>query len=132
MEINIFITEKNFVMKQILTVAGTFILLSVFSKCDPSKKMAETPTPPPKLTYETNLSAAVMNNCTPCHIPAKGGRKKAYDNYDAVKTDIDEIIRRIELNPTDKGFMPLKKTSKLPDSTVSIFKQWRTDGLLKN
>jgi hypothetical protein len=71
-----------------------------------------------------------MNNCTPCHIPSKGGNKKPYDVYANVKTDIDEMIRRIELNPTDKGFMPFKK-AKLHDSTIAVFKKWRADGLLE-
>ncbi|HKC35805.1 MAG TPA: hypothetical protein VKB95_07070, partial [Chitinophagaceae bacterium] len=78
------------------------------------------------------ISVVIMNNCVPCHIPAKGGFKKAYDNYANVKTDIDEMIRRIELNPTDKGFMPFKKTARLPDSTIAKFKKWRDDGLLEN
>jgi hypothetical protein len=73
-----------------------------------------------------------MNNCVPCHIPAKGGRKKAFDSYASVKTDIDEMIKRIELNPTDKGFMPFKKNEKLSDSVVTVFKKWRDDGLLEN
>jgi hypothetical protein len=119
-------------MKKLITVAGCFAFLLMFSKCGPSKKIVETPPPAPKMTYATNLSTVIMNNCTPCHIPAKGGKKKAYDNYAAVKTDIDEMIRRIELNPTEKGFMPFKGTAKLPDSTIAVFKQWRADGLLEN
>ena len=43
--------------------------------------------------------------------------------------DIDEMIRRIELNPGEKGFMPFKKKEKLSDSTVNVFKKWRDQGL---
>ena len=42
------------------------------------------------------------------------------------------MIRRIELNPTDKGFMPFRKTEKLSDSTIAVFKQWKADGMLEN
>lgn len=108
-----------------LIVSGVFIL----SNCNPAKKAVASA--PAKLTYETNMMTVVANNCSPCHIPAKGGKKKAYDTYTSVKTDIDEIIRRIELNPTDKGFMPFKKTAKLSDSTITVFKQWKADGLLE-
>lgn len=108
-----------------LIVTGGFIL----SNCNPAKKA--TASAPAKLTYEANLMTVVANNCSPCHIPANGGKKKAYDNYTSVKTDIDEIIRRIELNPADKGFMPFKKTAKLSDSTITVFKQWKADGLLE-
>ena len=87
--------------------------------------------PPPKLVYENGLQTLIASNCSPCHIPAKGGRKKAYDNYANVKTDIDDMIRRIELYPTDRDFMPFKKTEKLSDSTIAVFKQWKADGLLE-
>ena len=85
----------------------------------------------PKLVFENGVQTIIAANCSPCHMPAKGGRKKAYDNYANVKTDIDEIINRMELNPHDKGFMPFKKTEKLSDSTIAVFKQWKEDGLLE-
>lgn len=100
--------------------------------CSSSKKAAGAAAGPAKLTFATDLKAVIETNCTPCHIPAKGGNKKAYDNYANVKTDIDEMIRRIELEPTVRGFMPFKKTEKLSDSTIAVFKQWKTDGSLEN
>lgn len=110
----------------VLMLAGSLAL--ILSNCGASKKA--TGEPAPKMTYETNMTAVIMNNCTPCHIPSKGGNKRPYDNYANVKQDIDEIIRRIELNPGDRGFMPFKK-SKLSDSTIAVFKQWKTDGMLE-
>lgn len=117
-------------MKKFLLVTVIAAVLIAFSNCNPGKKAASTPVP--KSTYTADLSIVIMNNCVPCHIPAKGGRKKAFDNYASVITDIDEMIRRIELNPTDKGFMPFKKTEKLNDSTIAVFKKWKDDGLLEN
>jgi hypothetical protein len=116
-------------MRKYFILMGVILSVLVFANCNESKKLAKAV---PKSTYTANLSVVIMDNCVPCHIPAKGGRKKAYDNYANVKTDIDEMIRRIELNPTDKGFMPFKKTEKLPDSTIAKFKKWRDDGLLEN
>jgi mono/diheme cytochrome c family protein len=117
-------------MRKYFILTGVILSVLVFTNCNESKKLAAKPAP--KSTYTADLSVVIMNNCVPCHIPARGGRKKAYDNYANVKTDIDEMIRRIELNPTDKGFMPFKKTEKLPDSTIAKFKKWRDDGLLEN
>ena len=118
-------------MKKLFALTATCFVLFVFSNCGPTKKIADTPPPPPppppslKMTYAANLSTAIVNNCTPCHIPSKGGRKTPYDNFAAVKMDIDEMIRRIELNPTDRGFMPFKGTARLADSTIAIVKQWK-------
>lgn len=114
-------------MKKYLLVMGIVAALAVFSNCSSTKKT--TAVPIPKATYSNQVTTVIMNNCTPCHVPSKGGNKKAFDNYENAKTDIDEMIRRIELNPADKGFMPFKH-AKLPDSTIAVFKKWKADGLL--
>lgn len=121
-------------MKKYLLVLGSVVIVLALSNCSgPKKATAETPPPPPpKMTFAGNLSTVILNNCSPCHIPSKGGRKEPYDNFANVKKDIDEMIRRIQLNPTDRGFMPFRGTAKLPDSTVAVFKQWKADGLLEN
>jgi hypothetical protein len=103
----------------------------IFSYCNNSKKAMASKPAPPKLSYENSVQTAIVGNCSPCHIPEKGGRKKAYDSFASVKTDIDEIIRRIELDPHERGFMPFKKTEKLSDSTIAVFKQWKNEGMLE-
>ena len=112
-------------MKKLIVSGLAFSAVLLFSYCSSSKKAASKP-----LTYESNLMAVISGKCTPCHIPDKGGRVKPLNTYDAVRTDIDEMIRRIELNPGDKGFMPFKH-DKLNDSTIAVFKQWKADGLIE-
>jgi hypothetical protein len=116
-------------MKKIFLLSLLSVVVMFLTNCDPAKKA--TATPVPKMNYESNLQPVIMASCSPCHIPSKGGNKKPFDVYANVKTDIDEMIRRIELNPGEKGFMPFKKTMKLSDSTINVFKQWRSDGLLE-
>jgi uncharacterized membrane protein len=118
----------------VMFIAGIIFL----TNCNPTKKATasapptsvETPSVA-KSTYTNTINALIADKCSPCHIPAKGGFKKAYDNYGNIKTDIDEMIERIQLNPTERGFMPFKKTAKLSDSTIAVFKQWKTDGMLE-
>ena len=98
--------------------------------CHSSKKAIAAAVP--KTTYASTLAPVIADKCSPCHIPSKGGNKKAFDNYANVKSDIDEIIRRIELNPTDKGFMPFKKTQKLAADTIAVFKSFKEGGMLEN
>ncbi len=117
-------------MKKYFVLLGVSFSALTLSNCSSAKKSAATEIP--KSTYTTNVSAVIMNSCSPCHIPANGGKKKPYDNFANVKTDIDEIIRRIELEPAVKGFMPFKKTAKLSDSTIAVFKKWKEDGMLEN
>ncbi len=116
-------------MKKYFVLTGIAIIAIIFSNCNSAKKTAATEVP--RSTYSTNVSTVIMSSCAPCHVPAKGGNKKPYDNFANVKTDIDEIIRRIEMNPGERGFMSFKKTAKLSDSVIMVFKKWRDDGMLE-
>lgn len=73
--------------------------------------------------YESNVKPLIAAKCAPCHLPAEGGKKKALDNYDSVKVVASDIVRRIELNPGEKGFMPFKK-NKLSAEEIAVFKKW--------
>ena len=115
-------------MKKIYVFAGVAILAMGLTYCSSSKKAAKAV---PKTTYTANVSTVIAGNCAPCHISGKGN-KKPYDNYANVKADINEILRRIQLNPTDKGFMPFKKTEKLPADVVAVFQKFKADGSLEN
>jgi hypothetical protein len=117
-------------MKKISVFISLVIVAMVISYCSPEKKAAREAKRHPKLKYEINIKALVAANCTPCHIPSKGGNKKPFDTYAAAQANIDDMIRRISLTPADRGFMPFKG-KKLSDSIINQFRQWKTDGLLE-
>ena len=114
-------------MKKYVVSAGLLTGLFLLTNCHSTKKLASVE--PPKLTYESTMHATIISNCSPCHIAGKGN-KKPYDNFANTSQDIDEILRRIKSNPTDRGFMPFKH-DKLSDSTIAIFQKWKDDGLLE-
>ena len=116
-------------MKKYFTLAAMILVVFLISNCHTAKK-ASMETTAPKVTYETHIQSLVSNTCSPCHFPSKGGNKKAFDSYEAVKANIDSMIARIELNPTDRRFMPFRG-AKLSDSTINEFKQWRDQGAPK-
>jgi hypothetical protein len=118
-------------MKKLTVSAAIIMVVMVFSYCTHTKKAtASAPVAPVKLTYEGDLKPLIAGKCTPCHIPADGGSKKPFATYVAVKADIDDMIHRISLNPGEHGYMPSRKP-KLSDSTIMVFKQWKTDGMLE-
>ncbi len=116
-------------MKKVLIVAlyglGAFIL----SDCSPSKKAVAAPEPA-KVTYDGSITAVMESFCSPCHIPSKGGNKKSFDNYANVKANIDEILRRVQMEPGQRGFMPARQP-KLNDGTIALLKQWQAEGLVE-
>lgn len=114
-----------------LLVAGAAL---AFTYCSSTKNStgstAKTEAKPvvKKISYQDNVMGIVQANCAPCHFPDKGGNKKPLDSYAAVSAQSDEILRRIQLMPTERGFMPNRKP-KLSDSTINVIKQWKADGL---
>ena len=97
-----------------------------FSYCSSSKKVAAAPAKP-KVNYQANVMSIIQANCAPCHFPDKGN-KKPLDTYTAVSANVDEILRRIQLAPTERGFMPNRKP-KLSDADINTIKEWKADGL---
>jgi len=121
-------------MKKIYLFAGMAILMIGLTYCSSSKKAAKqaaAAAASAKTTYTSAVAPVISAACTPCHISGKGN-KKPYDNYANVKTDIDEILRRINLNPGDKGFMPFKRSFKLAADTAAVFQKFKDDGALEN
>lgn len=100
----------------------------ILQYCSTSKNVAKSYEK--QVTYGAHVQPIIVSKCTPCHLPPKG-RMKAYDNYLAVKNDINSILDRVTRNPGDKGFMPFKH-SKLPDSTINVLVQWKKNGMPEN
>ena len=112
-------------MKKIVLIMILFATV-LLQFCSPTRRSQKRI---PKITYESHVQGLITNHCYPCHIPPKGN-KEALNTYEAAKKNIDESIRRIQLNPGDKGFMPFKHP-KLPDSTIQVFVRWKEGGLLE-
>lgn len=116
-------------MKKIYLSATLLAMAFMLSYCHSAKKAAAAPKAAP-LTFEANVTPIIQASCAPCHVPSKGGNKEALDSYANAKKDIDDIIRRIELAPDARGFMPMRHP-KLSDADIAVFKQWKADGLIE-
>ena len=116
-------------MKKLYFFLAIGSMAMALTYCSSSKKAAKAAAAA-KTNY-TAVAPVVAASCAPCHIAGKGN-KKPYDNYANIKSDIDEIIKRIELNPGDKGFMPFRRATRLSADTIAIFKKFKEDGALEN
>ncbi len=117
--------KKYYILVCMLTVALSLQFCST-TKTATSTSAAKTPA---KVTYLANVQGIIAASCAPCHIPPQGN-KKPLNTYAAAKENIDESIRRIKLNPGERGFMPARHP-KLADSVIQVFVQWKADGLLE-
>jgi mono/diheme cytochrome c family protein len=119
-------------MKKVMFMTAIAILIVSGTNCSFPTKVAKNvnEVTKTKTSYTYDIEKIFTFSCSPCHIPAKGGAKRNYDNFSNVKEDIDEIIRRVELAPSEKDFMPLHKP-KLSGEDIALLKKWKADGLLE-
>jgi hypothetical protein len=113
--------QDTTVMKKVLVPALFLATLVIFQFCSSSKKAQKAP----KITYSNKVQSVIAGSCSPCHVG--NARSGHLDSYDSAKAHINDIVRRIQLNPTDRGFMPSRR-SKLPDSTIQFFVAWQNAG----
>jgi hypothetical protein len=115
-------------MKKIfLALALTSILF--FAACSKKNAAGKTPKVAPT-TFVTDITPLLQAKCAPCHLPSKGGRKANFENYEGAKKYSADMVARIQLNPTDRGFMPFKN-SKLSPEEIVVFKKWVEQGMLE-
>ena len=104
----------------------------IFVACSPKANPTTTPeTPKVKATtYIDAVQPLIQVKCAPCHLPSKGGRKADFETYGAAMKYGADMVARVQLNPTDRGFMPFKG-AKLSDDEIGVLKKWVADGLLE-
>jgi mono/diheme cytochrome c family protein len=100
--------------------------LIVFSAC----QKEEEPAPVAKITYDKDIKAIFVTNCTPCHL-AGGANPNKWDNYMTAQSSISKILDRVQREPGSQGFMPRNATAKISAENIALLKQWVTDGLLE-
>lgn len=109
-------------MKKITVIILSIAAVAVLQNCSNSKKAGKTKM---AVTYSNDVMPIMQASCTPCHFPP-GGNKKPLNTYDAVKTNIGDIIARVKLPPSDNHFMPWKsKKPALSDSLINVLEEWQ-------
>lgn len=85
----------------------------------------------PMVTYAKDISPIISRSCSPCHFP-ETGKLKWLNTYEAARDNIVEILKRVQLNANDEGFMPFKhKKPGLTDGEIKLFKDWMAQKMPK-
>jgi hypothetical protein len=103
--------------------------IGLFTACS-KKNTAGNNTQASPTNYVTDIVPLIQAKCSPCHIPSKGGRKTNFEQYEGVKKYSADILARVQLNTTDRGFMPFKN-EKLSAAEIVVIKKWIDQGLLE-
>ena len=115
-------------MKKISFVL-TVIIVTLFAACSQKNSASKTPKVIPT-TYTTDMMPLIQAKCSPCHVPSKGGNKANFENYESAKKYGADILARVQLNPGERGFMPMRH-EKLTADEIVIIKKWNEQGLLE-
>ncbi len=114
-------------MKSFLTLIASLLLVLSLQNCLSSRKVKMKK--PIAVTYTADVSPIMQARCTPCHFPP-GGNKEPLNSYAAVKENIEDIVSRIKLDPSEPHFMPWKsKKPPLSDSLINVLVQWQAQGM---
>lgn len=109
-----------------LFVLTLFLSLVILPFCSISKK---TTSSTEGISYKEDVAPIIADRCTPCHFPDKG-KKKFLDTYGAVRNNFDDIIARVQMDPSEKEFMPFKsKKEPLSDSLIQVLVSWKESGM---
>ena len=114
-------------MKKTVLVMLCICSLAVLQNCGSSKKASKSTVV--AVSFDKDVMPILQARCTPCHFPPDG-RKKPLNTYDAVKTNIADMIARVKLPHNDKGFMPWQgKKPALSDSMINVMVEWQKQNM---
>jgi len=120
-------------MKQ-LFAAITLVTFIIFASCAkktaPAGSTAEAPKPK-STSYTTDVLPLLQARCTPCHFPSKGGNKANFETYATASKFGAAMLERIQKNPGERGFMPMRNP-KLSEADITTIKKWVEGGLAEN
>ena len=120
---HILMTTTAKILKRIVFSFLFILAFSTLQFCKSSQK-ATTKKSEPIISYSQNIAPILERSCTPCHFPEQG-KKKMLNTYDAVKENIDDILRRVQLDVSDKEYMPFKsKKPALSKEEIDVLNGW--------
>ena len=116
-------------MKKIVyIIASAALLLSCESRT--YGEISDNPPITEIVRYNTDIRPIIESRCMGCHSPGGPGAFQPFTNYNQVRTHIDNIIDRIQRPNGDPLRMP--PSGSLSQSQISLFTQWKADGLIEN
>ena len=80
---------------------------------------------PEAITFSNQIQSLFQSKCAGCHT---SGPQTIYTDYTNASQNISLILTRIQLNPSDAGFMPRGGNS-LSNEEIELIKQWQANGL---
>ncbi|AYN01315.1 hypothetical protein [Chryseobacterium sp. 3008163] len=116
-------------MKKIIYITSLILFITscesrTYEEISDNTPIAET------VRYQTDIKPIIDANCTVCHSAGGSASFQPWTNYNQVKTNIDNIINRIQRPNGDPLKMP--QGGSLSQNQINLFVKWKADGLIEN
>jgi hypothetical protein len=114
-------------VKPFLALAAILIFVACSKKTAPVASVE--PYTGPAVSYLADVAPLLERSCSPCHYPAKDGKKVPLDNIASVKKELSDMLQLVQLPQTDEHFMPFKqKKQPLSMEEIELLKNWARGG----
>jgi mono/diheme cytochrome c family protein len=81
------------------------------------------------VTYQQQIRPIFATHCLSCH-GNRESKKRQLDTYDTVKEKIDDILYRVQLEPSNRKFMPYKmRQAPLTRAEIAVLQAWKDGGM---
>ena len=114
-------------MKFKYLILSSLILVLSLSSCSSATIEEVIITEP--VTYDTDVSIIISNNCLPCHaggFPAAGLNLEGYVNVRS-STENGNLLNRI-----NSVTNPMPQSGQMAPDLIAIIEQWAEDGFIEN
>ncbi|MBW8524765.1 hypothetical protein K0U91_08990 [Chryseobacterium chendengshani] len=123
------IFTEFFKMKKIIYILTPVLFLA---SCESRtyEEISDKTQSPEVVKFAADIKPIVDANCIICHSPGGSASFQPLNNYNQVKTNIDNILDRIQRPNGDPQKMP--QGGSLSASQINLFIKWKADGLIEN
>lgn len=116
-------------MKLFLFIIALGLTTVVLSSVAPLLSSADSYSSP--VTYQQNIRPIFEAHCLSCH-GNRESKKRQLHTYETVKEKIDDILYRVQLEPSNRKFMPYKmRQAPLTRVQIAVLQAWKDGGMVE-
>lgn len=83
------------------------------------------------VTYQQDIRPIFEAHCLSCH-GNRESKKRQLHTYDTISEKIDDILYRVQLEPSNRKFMPYKmRQAPLSSAQIAVLQAWKDGGMVK-
>ncbi|WP_020535086.1 hypothetical protein [Lewinella cohaerens] len=105
--------------------------LAAFSLSNTAALLSNANSESALVTYQQHILPIFEVHCLSCHGERVSKKRQLY-TYGSVKEKIDDILFRVQLDPSNRKFMPYKmRQAPLTSAQISVLQAWKDGGMVE-